>query len=218
MDAPGDDIPIVHLPPELRPPPREDDADRHIRRHIEEDDRRQGPLKVHHEHHQRNRDIRQDRHKVEQQELKDPIDRRASIEDAEDLARLAPGVEGEREIEQVVEAELGHAPIRVLHHRRPEDIAQGGETARRLQVAEADVREDVEPGHASAVCKSLDEPGESVRQLVVDETADGEETKAAKLYNVLASSPNSNQTGLTANNCRDLLLLGHKNGMILARR
>jgi hypothetical protein len=64
----------------------------------------------------------------------------------EQVARLAFRVPVERKRQDVVKGEVGHPFVRVLHHRGPECITEGGEATRGRKEAESDIGNKVGPG------------------------------------------------------------------------
>ena len=79
-----------------------------VRCHDEEDDQSKSPFEVDTEENQGNTDIEQGRDDVEQDDFQRLVDGGTTIQDAEDLASLAASVPGERQVEKMVEGQLGH--------------------------------------------------------------------------------------------------------------
>lgn len=88
--------------------------------HNGSNDHAESGTKVPEEDVERNRDIGQSWDDVEQEEFKDVVDRGAAVEDAEDLPGLATSVPRKRQVQEVVETEMRHRSVRVLHNWSPE--------------------------------------------------------------------------------------------------
>ena len=93
-----------------------------VGKHNGSDDQAEDGPKVPEENVERNRNIGQGWDDVEQQELENMVDCGAAVEDAENFSSPATSVPCKGQVKNVVEAELGHGAIRVLHNWSPEDL------------------------------------------------------------------------------------------------
>lgn len=146
---------------------------RTISKHDEEDDNGEGPVEEDGEQDQRDEDVHECRNDVEEDQLEDVVDSSPPVQDPQNLASLSLDMEGQREIEQVVECELRHRAIRVLHNRAPKTITECCDTTIALQEAENDVSDKVRPERLSivVVLEGVDESTKGKREESVDNTA-----------------------------------------------
>ncbi len=169
MEGAGDRVEVVHLAAQGRAPGGELDGGVGVGVHDDEERQPHGPGEGAGEVDHGDGDVDEDGDDGEEEVLEEVVDRRAAVEDPEDLAGLALGVEGHGEVEQVLEGHHAHHPVAVLHHGDPRLPLEVGEQARgALHHLEPDVEEDRPPGRRAAA-EVLDDPPERQRDEQVDD-------------------------------------------------
>ena len=169
-------VAAIHLAAQLGPPRRHAHTQVRVHAHDGEQDEPDHGAKRHRQVHNRDHDIDKYGREREEQVLEKVVERRAAVERADQLARLAARVVRHGQVQHAVEHEAAHVHVRVPRDRVPQQVLHDIQQATcALEQLERGEEEDRQPW-IFVRAQRLDDAAQRHRHEQVDQAPKEQET------------------------------------------